>query len=151
MIDRIWRLGSAARFFLYALVLSGESLRRFHLTIREIYFTGVLSLIIIMFTQIYVNANCPDVTLASGQKVNAFTAVLAERALARAEALGCTVVPVEVYLKGSLVKVRVALANPGLELKPGMFAQVALQGAAQGEAVVVPAEAVMEIGNCRLQ
>ena len=43
VIDRIWRLGSAARFFLYTLVLSGESFRRLHLTVREIYFTGVLS------------------------------------------------------------------------------------------------------------
>lgn len=54
VIDRIWRLGSAARFFLYALVLSGESLRRFHLTIREIYFTGVLSLIIILVSALFV-------------------------------------------------------------------------------------------------
>ena len=54
VIDRIWRLGSAARFFLYALMLSGESLRRFHLTIREIYFTGVLSLIIILVSALFV-------------------------------------------------------------------------------------------------
>ncbi len=54
VIDRIWRLGSAARFFLYTLVLSGESLRRFHLTIREMYFTGVLSLIIILVSALFV-------------------------------------------------------------------------------------------------
>lgn len=54
VIDRIWRLGSAARFFFYALVLSGESFRRFHLTIREIYFTGVLSLIIILVSALFV-------------------------------------------------------------------------------------------------
>ena len=52
--DRVWRLGSAARFFLYTLVLSGESLRRFNLTIREIYFTGVLSLVIILVSALFV-------------------------------------------------------------------------------------------------
>jgi len=54
VIDRVWRLGSAARFFLYALVMSGESFRRFHLTIREVYFTGVLSLIIILVSALFV-------------------------------------------------------------------------------------------------
>ena len=38
---RIWRLGFAARFFLYLLLHSGTALRRFGLTIREIYFAGV--------------------------------------------------------------------------------------------------------------
>ena len=45
---RIWRLGFASRFFAYMLLHSGTSLRRFRLTIREIYFAGVLSLIIIL-------------------------------------------------------------------------------------------------------
>ena len=46
--SRIWRLGSATRLFLLTLIYSGESFRRIHLTIREIYFTGVMSLIIIV-------------------------------------------------------------------------------------------------------
>jgi phospholipid/cholesterol/gamma-HCH transport system permease protein len=54
VIDRIWRLGRAARFFLSTLVLSGESFRRLHLTIRETYFTGVLSLIIILVSALFV-------------------------------------------------------------------------------------------------
>ncbi len=54
VIDRVWRLGGAARFFLYTLVLSGESFRRLHLTIREIYYTGVLSLIIILVSALFV-------------------------------------------------------------------------------------------------
>lgn len=54
VIDRVWRLGCAARFFLQTLVLSGESLRRFGLTIREMYFTGVLSLIIILVSALFV-------------------------------------------------------------------------------------------------
>ncbi len=54
VIDRIWRLGYAARFFLYSLACSGESFRRFPLVIKEIYFTGVLSLIIILVSALFV-------------------------------------------------------------------------------------------------
>jgi phospholipid/cholesterol/gamma-HCH transport system permease protein len=51
---RIWRLGYASRFFLAILMYSGTSLRRVHLTIREVYFTGVLSLIIILVSGLFV-------------------------------------------------------------------------------------------------
>lgn len=54
VIDSLWRLGSAARFFIYILIYSGESFRRIYLTIREIYFTGVLSLIIILVSAFFV-------------------------------------------------------------------------------------------------
>lgn len=54
IIDRVWRLGSGARFFLYTLIYSGESFRRIHLTIREIYFTGVMSLLIILVSAFFV-------------------------------------------------------------------------------------------------
>ena len=52
--SKIWRLGYAARFFLYILLHSGTALRRFHLTIREIYFAGVLSLIVILVSGLFV-------------------------------------------------------------------------------------------------
>ena len=52
--DRVWRLGFAARFFLAVLLQSGTALRRFNLTIRELYFTGVLSLIIIAVSGLFV-------------------------------------------------------------------------------------------------
>ncbi len=51
---KIWRLGFAARFFVYILLHSGTALRRFHLTIREIYFAGVQSMIIIMVSGLFV-------------------------------------------------------------------------------------------------
>jgi len=51
---RIWRLGFASRFFGYMLLHSGTALRRFGLTIREIYFAGVLSLIIILVSGLFV-------------------------------------------------------------------------------------------------
>ena len=51
---KIWRLGYAARFFVYILLHSGTALRRFGLTIREIYFAGVLSLIIILVSGLFV-------------------------------------------------------------------------------------------------
>lgn len=54
LIEQFWRLGSAARFFAYTLIYSGESLRRPRLVIREIYFNGVLSLIIILVSAFFV-------------------------------------------------------------------------------------------------
>jgi len=50
----VWRLGLAFRFLWFTLKESGASFRRFHLTIREIYFTGVLSLIIILVSGLFV-------------------------------------------------------------------------------------------------
>ena len=52
--SRIWRLGFASRFFGYMLLHSGSALRRFQLTAREIYFAGVLSLIIILVSGLFV-------------------------------------------------------------------------------------------------
>jgi phospholipid/cholesterol/gamma-HCH transport system permease protein len=54
VVDRIWRLGFASRFLLMTLLYSGMALRRLHLTIRETYFTGVLSLIIILVSGLFV-------------------------------------------------------------------------------------------------
>lgn len=50
----VWRLGFAARFFGLILKHSGTSFRRFHLTIREMYFSGVQSLIIIIVSGLFV-------------------------------------------------------------------------------------------------
>ena len=40
--SRLWRLGFASRFFVAILLHSGTSFRRAHLTLREIYFNGVM-------------------------------------------------------------------------------------------------------------
>ncbi|AVR87566.1 lipid asymmetry maintenance ABC transporter permease subunit MlaE [Thauera aromatica] len=53
-IDGIWRLGFATRFLAAVLLASGQSLRRIHLTIRELYFSGVLSLLIICVSGLFV-------------------------------------------------------------------------------------------------
>lgn len=50
----IWRLGFGCRFLWIILKESGPSFRRFHLTIREIYFAGVLSLVIILVSGLFV-------------------------------------------------------------------------------------------------
>jgi phospholipid/cholesterol/gamma-HCH transport system permease protein len=50
----IWRLGFASRFFWLMLKHSGTSFRRFPLIVREIYFAGVLSLIIILVSGLFV-------------------------------------------------------------------------------------------------
>ena len=50
----IWRIGFACRFLWRMLAESGTSFRRFHLTFREIYFAGVLSLVIILVSGLFV-------------------------------------------------------------------------------------------------
>ena len=54
VVDGVWHLGAGMRLFWLTLISSGESFRRFHLTIREIYFTGVMSLIIILVSAFFV-------------------------------------------------------------------------------------------------
>ena len=53
-INRVWRLGFAARFFIALLAHSGETLRRPRLLLRELYASGVLSLIIILVSGLFV-------------------------------------------------------------------------------------------------
>jgi phospholipid/cholesterol/gamma-HCH transport system permease protein len=53
-INAVWRIGTAARFFLLTLMYSGSSFRRFHLIVRELFSTGVLSLIIIVVAGLFV-------------------------------------------------------------------------------------------------
>ena len=53
-INGIWRAGAMARFFMLILTNSGTSFRRFQLTIREIYFAGVMSLVIIMVSGLFI-------------------------------------------------------------------------------------------------
>ena len=50
----VWRLGFATRFLAYLVWHSGTALRRFQLTIAEIYFAGVLSLVIIVVSGLFV-------------------------------------------------------------------------------------------------
>lgn len=50
----VQRLGFAARFFVMVLVYSGQSFRRAHLTIREIYFSGFQSLLIILVSGLFI-------------------------------------------------------------------------------------------------
>ena len=54
VVDSVWRLGMASRFFLFTLIYSGQSFRRFHLVVKEIYSAGVLSLIIILVSGLFV-------------------------------------------------------------------------------------------------
>ncbi len=53
-IDSVLRLGYATRFIARTIASSGTSLRRPRLVIRELYFTGVLSLIIIIVSGLFV-------------------------------------------------------------------------------------------------
>jgi phospholipid/cholesterol/gamma-HCH transport system permease protein len=53
-IEGVWRIGAMTRFLFLVLMASGTSLRRFRLVTREVYFTGVLSLIIIVVSGLFV-------------------------------------------------------------------------------------------------
>ena len=53
-INAVSRLGYAARFFVAVLIHSLSAFRRLNLTLREIYFAGVLSLVIIMVSGLFV-------------------------------------------------------------------------------------------------
>jgi len=53
-IDGLGRLGFAARFFVAVVANTPAAFRRLHLTLREIYFSGVLSLIIILVSGLFV-------------------------------------------------------------------------------------------------
>ncbi len=53
-ISGIGRLGYAARFFAAVILNTPAAFRRLHLTLREIYFSGVLSLVIILVSGLFV-------------------------------------------------------------------------------------------------
>jgi phospholipid/cholesterol/gamma-HCH transport system permease protein len=53
-IDRVWRLGFASRFFIAVLRQSASTFLRPRLLLREIFFSGVLSLIIIGVSGLFV-------------------------------------------------------------------------------------------------
>jgi phospholipid/cholesterol/gamma-HCH transport system permease protein len=52
--DMVWRGGVMARFFFLVLINSGPAFRRLPLTVREVYFSGVQSLVIIMVSGLFV-------------------------------------------------------------------------------------------------
>ena len=54
VVDAIWKLGAATRFSWLVLARSSESVRRPQLTLNEIFFTGALSLIIIIVSGLFV-------------------------------------------------------------------------------------------------
>jgi phospholipid/cholesterol/gamma-HCH transport system permease protein len=54
VIESVWRIGFAAHFFVRILLNSGSSFRRFKLVVKELYFTGVMSLIIILVAGLFV-------------------------------------------------------------------------------------------------
>ena len=53
-INAVWRIGMATRFFFFTLMYSGSGFRRFHLIIKELFSTGVMSLIIIIVAGLFV-------------------------------------------------------------------------------------------------
>ena len=54
IVNAVWRIGYTSRFFIMVLFYSGTSFRRFHLTIKELFSSGVMSLIIILVAGTFV-------------------------------------------------------------------------------------------------
>ena len=54
VVDKIWRLGFASRFMLAVLLYSGTTFRRLPVLLREVYVSGVLSLLIILVSGLFV-------------------------------------------------------------------------------------------------
>jgi phospholipid/cholesterol/gamma-HCH transport system permease protein len=54
VVNAVWRMGVASRFFFLTILYSGTSFRRFHLIIKELFSTGVMSLIIIIVAGLFV-------------------------------------------------------------------------------------------------
>ena len=54
IVDAVWRIGSASRFFVLALLYSGSSFRRPRLIEKELFSSGVMSLIIILVAGLFV-------------------------------------------------------------------------------------------------
>lgn len=54
VVDSVWRLGVAARFLSLTLLQSGMSFRRFQLIVKEMFSSGVMSLIIIGVAGLFV-------------------------------------------------------------------------------------------------
>jgi Cu(I)/Ag(I) efflux system membrane fusion protein len=95
---------------------------------------------------VWVEAALPEVQASSvtiGQPASVRLAAAPGEAL-RGKVLA--VLP-EANAETRTLRVRIELPNPGQRLRAGMFAQVQLQGGAQGEAVTVPAEAVIRTGR----
>jgi phospholipid/cholesterol/gamma-HCH transport system permease protein len=53
-INAVWRMGYASRFFVLILIYSAPSFRRFRLTVKEMYFSGFMSIIIIVVAGMFV-------------------------------------------------------------------------------------------------
>ena len=88
VIDSVWRLGYAARFFSLILLKSGTSMRRFSLIIRELYFTGVLTMVIILVSGLFVGMVLGLQGYETLQKFGAETAVGTLVALSLVRELG---------------------------------------------------------------
>lgn len=53
-VHAVWRIGVAARFLLLTLVQSGDGFRRFRLIVKELFASGVMSLVIIGVAGLFV-------------------------------------------------------------------------------------------------
>ena len=101
---------------------------------------------IVDLSTVWVNAEIPETQAARvrpGERVQARVAAYPEAVL---EGRLGAILP-EVNAATRTLRVRIELANPGAQLKPGMFATLSFAGARTRETVLVPSEAVIRTGE----
>jgi phospholipid/cholesterol/gamma-HCH transport system permease protein len=123
VIDSVWRLGYAARFFSLILLKSGISMRRFGLIIRELYFTGVLTMVIILVSGLFVGMVLGLQGYETLQKFGAETAVGTLVALSLVRELGPVVAGLLFSRAGSAITAEIGLMKATEQLEAmGMMA-----------------------------
>jgi len=143
-ITRIENSGQASRRIALLAPISGVVSE---LTVREgaMVQAGTPAFTLTDLSSVWISVEVPEAqaaVLRQGQKADASIQMLPGKVF---EGRIDYVYP-DLNLQTRTVKARIALANPGLALKPGMFAQVSL-GAVARKALTVPAEAVIHTGT----
>jgi Cu(I)/Ag(I) efflux system membrane fusion protein len=143
-IERIDRSGEASRRIALLAPISGVVSE---LTVREgaMVQAGMAAFTLTDLSSVWISVEVPEAQAAmlrQGQKADARVQTLPGKTY---EGRIDYVYP-DLNPQTRTVKARIALANPGLALKPGMFAQVSL-GAVARKALTVPAEAVIHTGT----
>ncbi len=143
-IERIERSGQASRRIALLAPISGVVSE---LTVREgaMVQAGMAAFTLTDLSSVWISVEVPEAQAAmlrEGQKADARVQTLPGKTY---EGRIDYVYP-DLNPQTRTVKARIALANPGFALKPGMFAQVSL-GAVARKALTVPAEAVIHTGT----
>ena len=108
--------------------------------------TGTLLFKLVDLSTVWINAEVPETQASLVQPGTAAEARVAAYPSAVFKGKVGALLP-EVNVTTRTLRARVELANPGEQLKPGMFATLTFAGAQAKEVVLVPSEAVIRTGQ----